>query len=196
MRHGSSPKFKIPEAVADVRRSVRYIRKNAETFQVDPDRLGVYGASAGGHLTLMLATASDEGNPDAKDPVLRESDRIQAAVAWVAPTDLQIMVWDAADHLPAYDRFPALNLEMEAAKKYSPLEHVSDDDPPALLVAGDKDGLVPIKHSKDIYAAFQKANVTSELVVLEGAGHSFRGEHAERAVSELVAWFEKHLAAE
>ena len=194
VRHGSSPKFSIPEAVEDVRRSVRYIRMNAETFQIDSERLGVYGASAGGHLSLMLGTASDNGNPKAKDPVLRVSDRVQAVVAWVAPTDLQIMVWDAPDHLPAYDRFPALELDLKKAKKFSPLVHVTPDDAPTLLVVGDKDTLVPMEHSENIYAAFQKVKVSSELIVIEGAGHGFGGEYRERALKELAAWFEKHLA--
>jgi len=193
VRHGSSPKFSIPEAVEDVRRSVRYIRLNAERFQVDPNRLGVYGGSAGGHLSLMLGTASDDGNPKAKDPVLQVSDRVKAVVAWVAPTDLQIMVWDAPNHLPAYERFPALELDLKKAKTYSPLIHVTNDDASTLLVAGDKDTLVPIKHSRNIYAAFQKEKVPSQLVVLEGAGHGFKGEQHKRAFDETVAWFKKYL---
>src|SRR5690606_637325 len=59
VRHGSSPKYVIPEIVGDVRRAVRYIRFNAHHWEVDPDRLGVFGGSAGGHLALMLGTASD-----------------------------------------------------------------------------------------------------------------------------------------
>lgn len=194
VRHGSSPKFSIPEAVADVRRSVRFIRLNADRFKVDADRLGVYGASAGGHLSLMLGTASDNGDPAAKDPVLKVSDRVKAVVAWVAPTDLTIMVWEAPDHLPAYDRFPALELDLDKAKLHSPLQHVTPDDAPTLLIVGDEDTLVPMKHSQEIQAKFETTNVASELIVLEGAGHGFRGEHAERAVEELVAWFEKHLS--
>lgn len=195
VRHGSSPKFSIPEAVADVRRSVRFVRKNADRFHVDADRLGVYGASAGGHLSLMLGTAGDEGNPKAEDPVLRESDRVQAVVAWVAPTDLQIMVWKAEGHLPAYNRYPALDLELKAAKAHSPLVHVTSDDAPTLLVVGDNDELVPMKHSQNIHAAFEKAKVPSRLVVLEGAGHGFRGNDYQQAVDELAAWFEMHLDA-
>ena len=105
VHHGSSPKFSIPEAVEDVRRAVRFIRLNAEQFGVDPQRLGVYGASAGGHLSLMLGTASDDGDRDAKEPVLKISDRVQAVVAYVAPTDLRIMVWQAPDH-PVRLSFP------------------------------------------------------------------------------------------
>ncbi|MCP4857221.1 MAG: alpha/beta hydrolase [Fuerstiella sp.] len=193
VRHGSSPKFSIPEAVADVRRSVRFIRLNADRFKVDADKLGVYGASAGGHLSLMLGTASDNGDPTAKDPVLQASDRVAAVVAWVAPTDLTIMVWDAPDHLPAYNRFPALELDLNEAKIHSPLQHVTPDDAPSLLVVGDEDKLVPMKHSQEIQAKFEATNVASQLIVLEGAGHGFRGKHADRAVAELVTWFEKHL---
>ncbi len=195
VRHGSSPKFSIPEAVADVRRSVRFIRLNAKRFNVDPNRLGVFGASAGGHLSLMLGTASDEGNPKAKDPVLRVSDRVQAVVAYVAPTDLRIMVWEAPDHLPAYERFPALDLDLKKAEENSPLVHVTSDDAPSLLVVGDQDKLVPMKHSQDIDAAFKKHKVESRLVVLEGAGHGFQKEDFKTAIAELVAWFEKHLAS-
>jgi acetyl esterase/lipase len=196
VRHGSSPKFSIPEAVADVRRSVRFIRMNAERFKIDPNRLGVFGMSAGGHLSLMLGTASDEGSPDAKDPVERVSDRVNAVVAYVAPTDLRIMVTDAPDRLPAYSRYPALELDMQNAEAHSPLVHVTADDAPTLLLAGDKDDLVPIQHSRNIQLAFEKVKVTSSLIEFKGAGHGFQGEDAKKATEEMVAWFETHLAAD
>lgn len=196
VRHGSSPKFSIPEAVADVRRSVRFIRMNAEKFKIDPNRIGVFGMSAGGHLSLMLGTASDEGNPDSKDPVERVSDRVNAVVAYVAPTDLRIMVKDAPDRLPAYARFPALDLDMKDAEADSPLVHVTADDAPTLLLAGDKDELVPVQHSRNIQLAFEAAKVTSRLIEFAGAGHGFQGEDAKKATEEMVAWFEAHLAAD
>jgi acetyl esterase/lipase len=193
VRHGSSPKFSIPEAVDDVRRSVRFIRHNAEGFGVDPDRLGVYGYSAGGHLSLMLGTASDEGDAKAEDDVLKASDRVQAVVAFVAPTDLQIMVWAAPDHLPAYDRFPALELDLEAAKEHSPLVHVTPDDPPTLLVVGAKDDLVPMSHSENIHKAFEEQKVASELVVYDDSGHGLVAADAQKAAVEMVKWFQEHL---
>ena len=196
VRHGSSPKFSIPEAVEDVRRSVRFIRLNAERFAVDPERLGVFGMSAGGHLSLMLGTASDQGDPQAKDEVLRQSNRVQAVVAFVAPTDLRGMVWSAPDHLPAYDRFPALDLEIDKAAEVSPLLHVSSDDPPTLLLVGAKDKLVPMKHSQDIHEALQDKNVTSKLVVYEDSAHGLTPPDLVAAVAELVAWFDEHLAEE
>ena len=193
VRHGSSPKFSIPEAVSDVRRSVRFTRLNAGRFQVDPNRLGVYGMSAGGHLSLMLGTASDEGNPDSKDPVDKVSDRVAAVVAFVAPTDLRIMVTGAKDRLPAYKNFPALELDMKAAELHSPLVHVTADDAPTLLLAGDADKLVPVEHSRNIQTAFEEKGVKSRLVEFKGAGHGFGGDDLAKAVQEMVSWFETHL---
>jgi acetyl esterase/lipase len=193
VRHGSSPKFTIPEAVDDVRRAVRFIRHNADDFGIDPDRIGVYGASAGGHLSLMLGTTADEGDPKAADPVLRESSRVHAVVALVAPSDIKRAAWSAEGHLPAYDGFPALNLDQETAASVSPLDFVTKDDAPALLIAGDKDTLVPITHSEEIHAEFQKVKVPSKLSVVEGAGHGFNGQQMLRAGQEMCDWFEEHL---
>ncbi|WDQ19060.1 alpha/beta hydrolase family protein [Rhodopirellula sp. P2] len=193
VRHGSSPRFSIAEAVADVRRSVRFIRLNAEAYQVDPDRIGVFGMSAGGHLSLMLGTASDEGNADSKDPVDQVSDRVQAVVAYVAPTDLRIMAMDAPDRLAAYQRFPALEIDANTAEPDSPIVHVTPDDAPTLLLAGAKDELVPISHSRKILVAFEKANVETKLIEFENAGHGFGGEDAKQATDAMVDWFVTHL---
>ncbi len=195
VRHGSSPKFSIAEAVSDVRRSVRFIRMNSEQFKIDPNRIGVYGMSAGGHLSLMLGTTSDDGNPNAKDPVDKISDRVNAVVAYVAPTDLQIMAKDAPDRLPAYARFPALDIDMKTAAVDSPLLYVTSDDAPTLLLAGDKDDLVPVEHSRRIQAAFEKEKVDSELIEFKGAGHGFQGEDAKKSTEDMVAWFVTHLAS-
>ncbi|MFM8729176.1 MAG: alpha/beta hydrolase [Planctomycetaceae bacterium] len=78
VRHGSSPWFKVPEAVADVRLAIRHIRKNAAEYQIDPERIGVCGGSAGGHLALALGTMGDDGDPDAAVELEKTSSRVQA----------------------------------------------------------------------------------------------------------------------
>ena len=186
VRHGSAPLFKVPEAVADVRRAVRYVRLHADDFGVDPDRLGVTGGSAGGHLSLMLGNASDEGNAESDDPIEQTGNRVAAVVAYFPPVDLQSLAGPN-------DRFPALDFDPAKAAAISPLLLVSDDDPPTLLVHGDADQLVPLANSERIKAAFDEANVTSKLIVIEGAGHGFGGENGQRAASALVAWFNEHL---
>jgi acetyl esterase/lipase len=184
VRHGSSPQFKVPEAVADVRRSVRYIRLHAADFKVDPDRLGVCGGSAGGHLSLMLGTASDDGAKD-KDEVDRTSDRVACVVAYYPPVDLREWVGDK--------RFPALDFDPKQAESVSPLLFVTKDDPPTLLIHGDKDDLVKIKNSEQIQEAFKKEGVPCELVVEHGAGHGFAGEQGNDASQALIKWFDKYL---
>ena len=195
IRHGSSPKFGIPEAVDDVRLSVRYIRHNAAKYEIDPNRLGVFGLSASGHLSLMLGTTSDSGDAAAKDPVLKTSDAVQAVCAWVAPTDLRGMVWSNPEHHKQYDRFPALELDAKNAEKMSPLVAVTPDDAPTLLIAGDKDDLVPIKHSEQIKKAFDKEQVACEFMVIKGAGHGFNKADNDRATAEMVKFFVAKLAA-
>jgi acetyl esterase/lipase len=195
VRHGSSPKYFIPEIVADVRRAVRFIRFNAKRWSVDANRLGVFGGSAGGHLSLMLGTASDNGDTNAKEDFLKESDRVAAVVAYFPLVDLRPIVRGINPQPTGGtgDRFPALNFEKEKASDYSPIVHVSADDPPTLLIHGDKDDLVPVSNSKIIYEAFQKNNVKTQLIIIEGAGHGFRGDDAKRASAAMVSWFEQTL---
>jgi len=197
LRHGSSPKYVIPEIVADVRRGVRFIRHNAKQWGVDPNRLGVFGGSAGGHLSLVIGTASDNGDPNAKEDFMRESDRVASVVAYFPPVDLRplargIRTAPLAEGAKP-DRFPALNFEKEKAPDYSPIVHVSSDDPPTLLIHGDKDELVPMSNSKIIYDAFQQNKVKTDLIIIPGAGHGFQGEDAKRANAAMLAWFEKTL---
>ena len=85
--HGSQPKYTIPEILLDMHRAVRYVRHNAKQYDVDPGRIGIYGGSAGGHLSLMQGTAGNAGNPTAVDPVERASSRVQAVACFFPPTD-------------------------------------------------------------------------------------------------------------
>ena len=195
VRHGSSPKYLIPEIVADVRRAVRLVRYRAKDWGIDANRLGVFGMSAGGHLSLMLGTASDAGESGATDAFMRESDRVASVVAYFPPVDLRSWARGVVPADQGNRRFPALNFEKEKAPDYSPLVHVTADDPPTLLIHGDKDELVPIDHSQRMYAALQQAGVDSNFITIEGAGHGFMGEDATRAMSALVAWFERTLSS-
>lgn len=194
MRHGSSPKYVIPEIVADVRRGVRFIRFSAKAWGIDPNRLGVFGGSAGGHLSLMLGLASDNGDAAAKEDFMKESDRVQAVVAWFPPVDLRPL---ARGLNPPrnfiLDRYPALNFEKEKAADYSPILFVTPDDPPTLLIHGDKDILVDISNSQTIFEALKKNNVKTDFIKMPGANHGFRGEDARRAMSATVNWFEMVL---
>lgn len=195
LRHGGSPKYVIPEIVADVRRGVRFIRHNAARWGIDPNRLGAYGWSAGGHLSLMIGLASDNGDPAAKEDFMKESDRVAAVVAYFPPVDLRPIVrgLNPPPTGTVLDRYPALNFEKEKAADYSPIVFVTPDDPPTLLIHGDKDDLVNISNSQIIFDALKKSNVKTDFITMPGAGHGFGGENAKRAMAATVSWFEQTL---
>jgi len=188
VRHGSAPWFKVPEAVDDVRRAVRHIRMNADSYGVDPERLGVMGGSAGGHLSLMLGLQSDSGDAESDDPVAKVASHVAAVVAYFPPTDLRGMAGPS-------DRFPALDFQESREPSVSPLLFVTEDDPPVLLIHGDEDKLVPISHSYQLRDAMDELELEVSLHVIEGAAHGFRGEHQATAQQLTVAHFAEHLSS-
>ena len=193
VRHGSSPRYGIPDAVSDVRRAVRYVRMNAKGLGIEPDRLGVMGMSAGGHLSLVLGTTGDDGLKTG-DLVDRTSSRVNAVVAVVPPTDLRVCVWEAPESLPAYKNFPALDLDLKQAAEYSPLVHVSKDDAPALILVGGKDALVPPKHGHWIAEAMKKGGVSHHLIEYPDGGHDLgTQENRDDAFAKSVDWFRKQM---
>ena len=103
------------------------------------------------------------------------------------------MTHDSPDRLPAYERFPALELSADDARSHSPLFHVTPDDPPTLLLAGVKDDLVPIDHSRRIRDAFADKKVNVRLTEYPDAGHGFGPGDLQAATQEMVQWFETHL---
>jgi acetyl esterase/lipase len=196
VRHGSSPRYTIPEAIGDVRRAVRFVRNNADDYGIDPEKLGVMGMSAGGHLALVLGTTGDDGLASG-DEIEKSPSRVAAVVALVPPTDLRVAVWESPESLPAYRNFPALDLAMDKASASSPLVHVTKDDAPALVIMGGKDELVPPKHGQWIADAFDREKVRHKLIIIADAGHGLEGDENRRSVTqESVDWFDTCLRNE
>lgn len=182
--HGSQPKFTIPEIVEDMHRSVRFIRFHARDYGIDPHRIGITGGSAGGHLSLMIATAGGPGPGDAKDPVNRESSRVQAVGCFFPPTDF--VNYGA----PGHDWLEALGAELAA--KISPITYVSSDDPPTFIIHGDADTLVPVQQSRIIIDKFKAAGVPTRLEVKKGEGHGWKDMIGD--VRLIADWFDQYLA--
>src|SRR5262249_5031553 len=211
--HGSQPKFTIPEVLDDMHRAVRFIRSRAEHYKIDPDRIGITGGSAGGHLSLMQGTAGTAGNPDAKDPVERYSSRVQAVACFFPPTDflnygktgeIALGTGNLKDFRAPFDfreydgqkrSFVTIadeNRRLEIGKKISPVYQVSEDDAPSLIIHGDADTLVPIQQAELIIEKFKEANVPCELVVKKGAAHGWPD--IGKDLITLADWFDKYLA--
>ena len=188
VRHGSSPRYPMSAIVSDVRRAVRFIRQHAGEYGVDPNRIGVYGGSAGGQLALLLGTTADSGDPSASDAVLRESSRVAAVVAFYPPTDLSR--WANRRGFPA----TAALTEAEATQ-YSPIRFVSPGAAPSLIVHGDADTVVPMVEGETMHAALTRAGVPASFIRIERAGHGFEGADLERVNAAMVRWFERHLGS-
>jgi len=199
VRHGSTPKYNVEEIIGDCRQAVRFVRAKAREFSIDPSRIGVWGASSGGYLAALLGTASDEGNSESEDPIERTSSRVQAiGLYYPAGYDFVSDVKRAPGVLQA---LPALQIGEEKLDAISIKKFISPDDPPALIIYGKEDAFFITEASEAMASDFQKCGVPCRLVVYPDAGHMFRGkdeninaEYAEKAMSELVGWFQKHLA--
>jgi acetyl esterase/lipase len=210
--HGSQPRFTIPEVLEDMHRAVRYIRYHAKDFHIDSDRLGIAGASAGGHLSLMQGTAGKEGDPKAVDPVDRVSSRVQAVACFFPPTDFlnygekgkvalgrgTLEAFKAPFDFQEFDPIMrSFNLVLdegkrrEIGKKISPVYHVSKDSAPALVIHGDADKLVPFQQGEIIIAKLKEVGVPAKLVVKQGAAHGWP--HLEDDIPILADWFDKYL---
>jgi acetyl esterase/lipase len=210
--HGSSPKFTLPEIVEDMHRAVRFVRSRAEQYRFDPERIGVTGASAGGHLSLMLGTTGTAGEAAAPDPIDRLSSRVQAVACFFPPTDflnygvtgLTLLGTDATQGARAPFDFQELDASLRAfvmitdrerrleiGRQMSPVYHVSAEDPPTLIIHGNADLTVPLQQSQIIMEKFKEANVPCELVVKPGKSHGWP--EIGEDVPTLADWFDKYL---
>jgi acetyl esterase/lipase len=212
--HGSQPKYAIPEVLVDMHRAVRFIRTNAKKYNIDSERIGITGASAGGHLSLMQGTAGKDGDPNAKDPIDRASSRVQAVACFFPPTDF--LNWGKPGELvmphmpepvkPAFDfreqnpksgGFVRITDEAKVKtilQQTSPMTHASSKSAPALIIHGDKDTLVPIQQAEILVAKLKDVGVAAELVVKQGAAHGWNPKDMSKDRETMADWFDKHLA--
>jgi acetyl esterase/lipase len=170
-----------PAQVNDCLRAIQFVRHNAADWNIDPQRIGVTGGSAGGHLSLWVALHDDAADADSKDPVERQSSRVACSVSFAGPTDWSLL-GELEHRHPAYRQLlgyepgtPADEMDAKAKKSVSPISFVSQDDPPVMQLHGDKDNIVPIEHARNMHERLKSVGVKTELVVIEGANHGVAG---------------------
>ncbi len=190
-----APKYPFPAAVYDVKACVRWLRANAKRYHIDPNRIGVTGGSAGGHLAQFLGVTiglkqfeGDGGNP-------KESSAVQVVVNQYGPSDFTKSYGksvDAAEVLPLF-----LGGDLEHARlrhiESSPLNWVTPNAAPTLFIHGTKDNYVAFEQAEWISERLKACGVESVLMPIEGAGHGFGGENAKRADAAMFAFFDAHL---
>jgi acetyl esterase/lipase len=169
----------FPAAVEDSKCAVRWLRAHAQQYNIDPERIGVWGSSAGGHLSLMVACADESAGMEGGGGWSNFSSRVQAACSYWGVASMIIAgepFEQDYDHQSAIVQFIG-GLPSEIPEVYelaSPVTHVSPDDPPILLVHGDMDPLVSLRQSQIMYQAYLDLDLETELIVVNGAGHGLK----------------------
>ena len=174
-----------------MQRAVRWVRANAATYDLNPERIGAFGHSAGGQLAALLGT---EDTQDNSDPALaRYSSRVQAVVDVSGPSDF------TTGHDPDGDAFLANLLGADYSKDpaiwrdASPVFHVSKASAPFLIVHGTRDDQVPVAQSQELLERLKQAGVPAALVAVDD-GHTFHTPEARmRLALETVGFFNRYL---
>jgi acetyl esterase/lipase len=188
----ASPVF--PAQIQDAKAAVRWLRANAGKYHVDPNRIGVTGQSAGGHLSLLVGLTDpqsklegESGNPD-------QSSRVQAVVNVFGPTDMAACYRTSS--VAWIFRLFMSGTPDEAAETYasaSPITYVSKDDPPVLTLHGDQDLLVPVAQATALDGKMKSVGASHTLTVFKGQGHGFPGEYGIKQHDAMWAFFNEHL---
>lgn len=171
-----------PQNVYDCKTAVRWLRKHADRLRVNPDRIGVIGGSAGGHLAAMLTLTGPEDGLDPPGPYGEYSCRVQCGVDLYGPADLtngsvRAMLGKTRDEAP------------ELYRAASPITYVDKNDPPILILHGTADKTVDVKQSIDFARALEKAGARHDLVIVEGAPHTFHLQPKQRDLRPVVIGF-------
>jgi acetyl esterase/lipase len=198
--HGSQPKFVVAEIVQDIHRAVRFVRSNAKEYGVDPNRLGITGASSGGYLSLSIATGGKDGDKDAKDPVDRASSKIQACACFFPPTDLvnygvEGRLFNQFEPVKfAWHTIPVAEKpreeQIKILKELSPYWKITAETAPTFIITGDNDALVPHEQSVKFIGKLEEMKVPAKIDIRPGKGHGWGGMNEDYKL--MAEWFEKY----
>lgn len=201
VRHGCQPKFIIPEITQDIHRAIRFIRHNAKQWNINPDKLGISGGSAGGHLSLTMGVHGTAGDPQAKDPVDRQSSAIQAIACLYPPTDFlnygkpgedAVGIGILKNYKGAFGpESDTPEGRQRLGREVSPIYFVTNKLPPTFIIHGDQDTLVPMQQAETFVAKAREAGAIAKLVVKPGAGHGWPDRQPD--YQQFAAWFDEHL---
>ncbi|MBI4446174.1 MAG: alpha/beta hydrolase [Acidobacteria bacterium] len=184
----------FPAQIEDCKAALRWLRAHAQDYGLDPDRMGVWGASAGGHLAALLGTSA--GVPELEGSLgnLEHSSRVQAVCDFYGPTDMLSYHPLLKDLLAVYETLNGANTKLEQVRKWAalanPISYISKDDPPFLIMHGDEDPTVPVEQSELLARELERAGVPVRLTIWKGRGHSLQGEDVLQAVR---AFFDETL---
>ena len=179
------PRAVWPAQIEDCRRAVQFLRHHAERYDLDPTRVAAVGASAGGHLAALLGTMDDAADPEASDPVSRESSRVRCVVSFFGPTSLLPHPTASRKAVRLVKALLGGGDEddpeaLARARAASPLHHLDRGDAPTIFVHGEADHLVPFWQSQAMFEAMRRLGIPAELVRVP------RGDHGDFVIGALL----------
>ena len=193
----------FPAQIEDTKCAIRFLRAHAKDYRINTDRIGVWGHSAGGHLVALLGTAGDVKDLEGQGGWADQSSRVQAVVDCFGPTNFLKMTeglkalgmpdrmnHDSANSPESQLIGGAIHENRQKVARADPITYVSKDDPPFLILHGDRDSTVPPNQSQLLYDALKKAGVDATLHFVKGAGHGFRDREADEM---MWAFFDRHV---
>jgi len=189
----------FPAQIHDCKAAIRYLRAHAKQYGYDTTKVGTWGASAGGHLVALLATTGGVKDLEGDGGHKNHSSRIDAAVDWFGPSDF--FNWqeigkpvrsDLANNAIHKLFGGSIDAKKDLAKKASPINHITVDTAPLLLVHGDKDNLVPLYQSEIFFAKLKQAKVDADLFVVKGGGHG-PGFQAPEVVNACLSFLDRTI---
>lgn len=189
-----APEHKFPKAIHDVKSAVRFLRANAEKYEIDPDRIGVVGGSAGGHLVQFLGVTEGVAQFEG-DQNPGHSSRVTCVVNYYGPSDF---IHSYGKSVDAHEVLPLwfggdLSTHRKLHQIGSPLNWATPQAAPSLIIHGTEDKYVAFEQATWMVDRLQQVGVEVELLKLEGAGHGFKGEDAAKAEAAMFSFFDKHL---
>ncbi len=185
----------FPAQIEDCKAAIRWLRANATKYNLDTKHIGVWGASAGGHLVALLGTSGDVKELEGNGGNLDQSSRVQCVVDWFGPTDFTKMggKQEKPDSAMALLLGGPVKDKKQLAAKANPIAYVTKDDPPFLIMHGDEDKLVPMSQSELLDEALRKAGVESTIIRIPENGHGGPGFVSPENRKRIEDFFEKHL---
>ncbi len=192
-----APAYRFPAQIEDVKCAIRHLRANATRYNLDPERIGALGGSAGGHLVALLGLADASAGWD-EGAYADQSSRVQAVVDLFGPSDLTQFAGIARRGV-GKEIFGAGGPNDPLLRVFSPVTYITPDDPPFLILHGDKDSEVPPEQSQMLYDQLKAAGVPAELVWVKNAGHAFQASGGKiepnliKLTQMVAAFFNQYL---
>lgn len=194
IQYRTSNEAKFPAQLYDVKAAVRYFRANAKRYNIDPESIGVWGNSAGGHLASLLGTTNNNPAFEGEGEYLDVSSEVKAVVNWYGVIDMLKMPNSRADSHSSLLIGGPVYEEIEKVVLANPITHINENTPPFLVMHGDTDKVVPLQQSELLYRALKEKNRKVDYYVVEGGEHSFLQFSTKTdALSIVYDFFEKYL---